>query len=276
MSTTKIIKPGVSLSVDQINIQTRNNFKNILDIENCTKAIFYLTGINRGVILSHVTKMAASVGRLGILRPIVIAKISFIDGVRRSYLIDGQHLFNACSRLGINVPYIEISIANEQELIEVIAKLNTSSKTWCMRDYVLAWSYIKASYRTLSEFSRIYDFDLGIIAALLHWGGFSAINTSGPGSSISKIIKRGDFTVKNQSEAKLTLDRITDVCNIIPRTNAHSMKFFIIAYVCFMKNLGSKYNHEKFLSYMDNHQNEFRTITLDQEELNKLLFKAVK
>ena len=48
--------------------------------ERSHKSFCMLAGINRSVIANHVTKLAESILKLGILRPIIVSKISFITG----------------------------------------------------------------------------------------------------------------------------------------------------------------------------------------------------
>ena len=40
--------------------------------------------------------------------------------------------------------------------------------------------------------------------------------------------------------------------------------------------LGDKYSHNKFLSYLTEHKDEFNLVTQDAEEVQKLLNKAAK
>jgi hypothetical protein len=103
---------------------------------NAKKRFYFLAGINRPITPNQVTKLAASILMMGIIRPIVIAELSFITGVKQKYIVDGQHLYNACLRLGINIPYIIVTVKNQEELIEKIALLNASSKSWTQFDYL--------------------------------------------------------------------------------------------------------------------------------------------
>ena len=53
-----------------------------------------LTGINRGIIGAHVTKLVKSLLLMGNIRPILVAKLSFITGRTQYFVIDGQHLLD--------------------------------------------------------------------------------------------------------------------------------------------------------------------------------------
>jgi hypothetical protein len=100
------------------------------------KSFSYLAGINRPINPSQVTKLAESVNKLGILRPVIVAEISFLTGKKTNYIIDGQHLFNALLRNNMDIPFISIKIDTKVQLVESIALLNASSKNWAMIDYI--------------------------------------------------------------------------------------------------------------------------------------------
>ena len=47
---------------------------------NSKTKLLLLAGINRPIIPAQVTKLAKSIDKMGFIRPIVVAKISFISG----------------------------------------------------------------------------------------------------------------------------------------------------------------------------------------------------
>ena len=135
---------------------TKENFKNWITDSN-KKSVMYLAGINRPIIPYHVTKLAQALTMMGIIRPIVIANISFMSGIPGWYIVDGQHLFNALLRLGMDIPYVFIDVKDKKDLVEKIALLNASSKTWSLQDYVTAWSSLENDYVKLNNYFNIYD-----------------------------------------------------------------------------------------------------------------------
>jgi len=94
--------------------------------------VHLLAGINRGVSPGHVTKIAESISKKGVLRPVIMAYIDFIDGIKKLYIIDGQHLYFAILRFNIDIPYALVDINTKEDLIETLALLNASSKSWAM------------------------------------------------------------------------------------------------------------------------------------------------
>ena len=95
--------------------QIRNLEIKMLSIVSNIK-VCLLAGINRGVSPHHSTKIAESVKSKGILRPVIMAWIDFIDGVKRLYIIDGQHLYFALQRYSVDIPYALVEIKDMQDL----------------------------------------------------------------------------------------------------------------------------------------------------------------
>ena len=226
------------------------------------KKIHLLAGINRPIAASHVTKLAESVKTIGIIRPMVLSDISFITGKKETYIIDGQHLHAACSRLGVDIPYIEISIKDEQELVERIALLNASSKSWVMADYVNAWGSIKKDYKTLQKLQSVYDFELQHIVRV----GVNAKD----GGTARKIIKNGSLAFqRSKAEMEKTLNQMTDVLKHVTRMSRYENRTLFDAYLPI--NANPKYNHEKFLRFLKTHKEKLMFVTQDSAGLVKFL-----
>lgn len=239
---------------------------------NAKKGFSLLAGINRPVNPAQVTKLANSIDKMGVIRPVIIANISFLDGILRKYIIDGQHLYMACIRLGKDIPYIEVEIDNIKELVENIALLNASSKSWILRDYVQSWKIINPDYITLDQLFTTYDIELAQISQILHFntGGNS---TNAGNSTMSKILKNGSFKIKNVEVATKILNQITDALKIVPRMDRISNKSFISAFCNYAQH--PLYNHVVTISYLKTNKNKFALSTNDPDEFNKL-FNEIK
>ena len=267
MTTSKIVKPT-------------EKFKQLLkDLKWAGKdssTLFnLLAGINRGVIPSHVTKISTSIQKRGCARPVIIVRVDFIEGVMKNYIIDGQHLFFALLRNNMDIPYVTMEVKNKEELVETIALLNTSSKSWTTMDYVSAWSSIVPDYVVLNKMYKTYDLELGQIAELAHTGTLAA--RAGLGASpVYSTIKKGNFRIQDKESCIDKLNKIQDVLGIVPRMDRKSNALFIASYVHLITILGDKYSHSKFLSYLTEHKDEFNLVTQDAEEVQKLLNKAAK
>ena len=241
--------------------------------KDSTKGFSMLAGINRDIIPQHVTRLTNSIEKMGVLRPVLIATIEFITGLPIKYIIDGQHLYHACLRLNIEIPYTYINIKDDLDMISKLALLNTSSKSWNMKDYVKVWGYKKDEYIRLNRYHNTYDVELSQLAEIL-MNNTCTIKNCG-GNSYSKYIKNGTFTIKNEPLAIILLDRMTDALKIVPRMDRASNKFFIGSYIGFMTNTVA-YDHELFIKNLKFNKDKFKLATQDPDEFKKLLKEMLK
>lgn len=232
------------------------------------KALTILSGINRPIISSHVNPIAASISKIGIVRPIIVAELSFITGRLTKYIIDGQHLFTACLRNNIDIPYVVIPIKNPRELIEILAMLNASSKNWAMQDYVTAWASLIEDYVKLNEHQDTYDFEYSILADILSGG------MAGSGGSVSKKIKRGEFRIIEEEENVEIVKQLTDILKIVPRMSRFENRYLCSEYVKFRRST-SAYNHQSFLKKVEKNKNKFVLVTQESGRLFEM-FKKLK
>lgn len=237
--------------------------------KDSTKSFSYLAGINRPINPAQVTKLANSVRKLGILRPVVVATISFINGKPTTYIIDGQHLFNALIRNNMDIPYVTIEIKNKRELVESIALLNASSKNWTLIDYITSWSSVEEDYKKLLHYYNVYDFELSGLAGIL-----SSKNVTG--GSISKFIKNGEFRVVGEHINTKILDYLTDVLTIIPRMNRFENRYVCNEYSMFVRSIFNDYNHESFMSKLNKNKDKFIIATQEQNKLSDMFRNLTK
>lgn len=207
--------------------------------KSAKKGFRTLDNVNRAIIPSHVTKMAESIMRLGILRPVVVAYLDF-KGVKDYDIIDGQHLYHALIRLGYDIPYITVDIKNDEELIETLALVNNSSKSWTMIDYVQAWGFTNDDYKTLVKHFNVYDLEMCTIAGILH----------GRTENISRTVKTGKFRVNSEEKAVKLMDYTTDLLKVLPRLDRTSNRKLVNNYITFVYNNYDKYDHKKFITQL--------------------------
>jgi hypothetical protein len=237
-SRTKTLKPGETLS--------------------------YLAGINRPIDPAQVTKLAKSVDSMGLVRSIVVARVSFIEGKEKPYIVDGQHLFNAMLRNALPIEYVEIKVKDLTDLVENIALLNASSKSWKLCDYILAWSSVNPDYKKLNKYFNIYDFELSVLASIL---SNNTLSVSTGGTSITQNIKKGEFKVVDEDFNTSILNDLTDILKIIPRLNRFENRYVCSEYVNFRRTAGSSYDHKTFLKNLDKNKQKFILATHEQEQL---------
>jgi len=246
----------------------KNTLKQIKWLGDNAKSTFaYLAGINRPIYPAQVTKLAESINKMGVVRPIIIAELDFISGKKTKYIIDGQHLFNALIRNGMDIPYITITIKDKKDLVETIAKLNASSKNWALVDYIVAWGALIPDYVKLNHYYQVYDFDMGVLASVLN-------DISTDGGNIAKKIKNGTFKVINEEINVRILNQLTDVLKIVPRMNRMENKYLCREYIKFCRTC-SKYNHDKFMKNLEKNKEQFKFATQEDGKLKEMFNKFI-
>lgn len=242
------------------------NLLNLKVMPKDGKGFDFLVALNRRIIPAQVTALAQSINRMGVIRPIVVANFTYL-GKEGTYIIDGQHLYHALLRNNLDFPYVEITINSDADLVEVIALLNSSSKSWTLLDYIQAWTYIVPDYKILMSHFNTYDLEILQLASILHFNVVGAFPDSG---KISKVIKNGTFNVINQPACIKLLDCITDVLKIIPRMDRMSNKKFVAAYVDYY-NSKKDYDHAKFCKVLEKHAPQLKFVTIDKDTLADFL-----
>jgi hypothetical protein len=249
-------------------LESKKDYKltlNDMKWSNTKTKFSYLAGINRPINPSQVTKLAKSIDKMGVIRPIVVTNIDFINGKRTTYIIDGQHMFNACIRMGYDVPYVVIDVKDKQELVEKIALLNSSSKTWSTTDYVTAWASLKQDYVKLNHYFQVYDFEISELAAIF-------MGNSRGGGNIIRVIKNGEFKIVNEQKNVDILNNVTDMLKIVPRMNRFENRYAVKEYVKFLRST-DKYDHASFLEKLQKNKDKFILATQENGKLTELFNK---
>lgn len=241
VQTTKSQANGLFFSSDLLSIPKRNSTMNVKFLSP-SKEFRFLNNVNRPVKQAHVLTMTHSVAKIGIIRPVVVAKYKFRN-IEDYYILDGQNLYCALKKLNLEIPYVETKVSSDEELIDQIALMNTSSKSWKMKDYLQAWSYIRKDYAKLMAYGQKSTLEIVFIAAIfLGYKGWSG--------SIVKRLRIGDFQINNEARGKQIISYMEDVLAIMPTLSRFIHKRFLSAYLGFVTDTFSSYNHKKFLAYM--------------------------
>jgi len=219
-----------------------------------------LAGINRPLDAKQINKLVYSVNKIGIVRNVIIAELDFITGKKEWYVIDGQHLFTALSiRLDMDIPYVVVQIKDKQELVEQIALLNASSKSWSMQDYVTAWASLKTDYVKLNKYAEDFDLDISMAATIL-------MNQSIDSSTTTAKIKTGEFSIINEAVNAQIIKNLSDVLDIVPRNNRVQSKYFCREYVKFVRSC-AKYDHKDFVGKLSTHVDKVVLATQQNDRL---------
>ena len=201
---------------------------------------FSVLPMNRAIDSKHVQKMITSVRKMGVIRCVVTCTTNLIEGVTKTYIIDGQHLATALEREGYPIPYIEVKIESEEELIEQMAYLNNSSKSWDMMNYINAWKMIRPDYMKLFKWKNMYDIEVTMLAMIGVNNAALKHNTS--------TIKTGIFKITNPN-AEDMCKAFNDIFLKIGMAD-RSIKFQFLS--AFLQAYG-KYDHKKVMANIDKH-----------------------
>lgn len=270
-TATKATQPATVKAAQKSKETTKQIISRLVNLLNLKvmpkdgKGFDFLVALNRSIKPGQVTQIAKSINKMGVIRPIVVAKFTYL-GKQGTYIIDGQHLYHALLRNNSDFPYVEITVNDDADLVEKIALLNSSSKSWTLLDYIQAWSYVVSDYRILMKHFNTYDLEIQQLSSILHRGAVSHHN----GENMSKIIKTGLFNVLNEKQAIITLDYITDALKIIPRMDRMSNKLFVSAYVDYL-NSKKDYDHAKFCKVLEKHAPQLKFVTIDKDTLADFL-----
>ena len=208
--------------------------------------------MNRMIERSHVDKMIESVEMMGVIRPIVVCTTSLLEGFVRTYILDGQHLVQALEILGMQIPYFEIKISSEEDVVHKLALLNTSSKSWKLMDFINAHKYINHHYRSLFKLINNTTIEPLMLAQICN------IKDDLTQHGWSYRIKNGDFKIENLNYLKDAekFDMINKSIGTCDRWVKHA---FLKAYI---KNCNKEsYNQNNILNRIEKHIDVVKTLS---------------
>lgn len=189
--------------------------------------------INRDVNTKHVNAIAKSIKKMGVIRDLVcVNKVG--DPVY--YIVDGQHLREACIQLGKGVKAKIISYESEADLIRIISMINSTAKSWGMMDYLRAWKTAgKKDYLYVDQIREKIGFaSIGaIVEAYCPSGG-----------KINKSFKSGEWLIT--SETKKKGDKIIEIYQSAIQNGLRDCSTNLACVSRYIRAKGDKFNQCKF------------------------------
>ena len=222
---------------------------------------FSVLPMNRAIDSKHVQKMISSIRKMGVLRTVITCTTNMIEGSTKTYVIDGQHLATALEREGEPIPYIEIEIESEEDLIEKMAYLNNSSKSWDMMNYINAWKMIRPDYMKLFKWKNMYDIEVTMLAMI-------GVNNTAIKHNTSTI-KTGQFQITNPN-AEDMCKAFNDIFLKIGMAD-RAIKFQFLS--AFIQAYGS-YDHKKVMANIEKHMKTVKLMT-DTEASGAFIRKTI-
>lgn len=196
---------------------------------------------NRILNPGHVQTMIESVRTMGIIRPVVCIETDVISGKKERYITDGQHLFTGLVAEGLEIPYIVLDVEDEIELVVKMAKMNNSSKSWTLMNYVNAFKPYLPDYQKLHKMRNQYNIEPLMLAAICTRGTSAVV-------SGSRLIKSGHFKITNPESHEMA-KAFNEFFLRIGRADRWVKHQFLQV---FMRAWGS-YDHNKALENLDKH-----------------------
>jgi len=259
-SAEKIAAKGLRMAPLSTN-SLRTNLKWL----RSTEQLEFLPGVQRTLVLKHVERLAESILLYGMIRPIIVVEVDFIDGYMRKYIADGQHALTACMRLGVPIPYIVVDgITNYTELTKLVAMLNSSSKSWKQGDYVNAWAQSKEDYKQLRLLKKKYDLDYDVVMTASSGGNDSGAHV--------KFLKSGLFVMEDFAKSELACSRISNLLTIIPKMDRWSTRALTRAAITiFTERNYTNEKHNSLMAYVRNNADQLKFCASKKEIALKFL-----
>lgn len=223
---------------------------------NSKKKLYVLpNGINRAVTSFHVNELVQSIELMGITRAAILIELSFLEDEKKTYILDGQHLREATNKLSMDLPVVYVNPKNVttiKHVIEIVARLNNSSKSWNLGDYVNSWSKCpetRSAYKTLMVYQDKTNLGYSTLAMVCQPYTISMHTHS---------IKDGSFKITNKSVSEAIIENITDIFQEFKRGYASEIRVLVQGYIMFYvektKKGNNTLNHSKFMNNLKQHR----------------------
>lgn len=219
---------------------------------------------NRVIMPRHVDKLVKSVQEMGIVRALVTTVNEDVDGQKKRWILDGNHLYLALVRLGLPVYYVDVPTTDVNHMIHLMAMLNTSSKGWKLTDYVKCWAYSGNShYQILLKLQQMHNYG---------WCDLSTIyNEAYNHSSVQLTLKTGKYEIGNKERGDQIIKYLEDVFTVIDKINSFTCAKWVRAFVAYYNN-ETKYNHKELMKCLRKHKAVL--LAVDSEQNLTKFFKT--
>jgi hypothetical protein len=194
---------------------------------------FHFFPFNRETNTRHVRKIMKSIEMFGVLSFVIIVETDCIDGEMKKWIVDGQHRFKALILLGKPIIYIEVKLKKKEEIVKLVAELNTTSRSWNLKDYLHVWSSLDISqYLTIDKYLKSTGLPITVILEI-----FSGLDRT----QASMNFRNGDFVVRDEEKSTERVNWIMESKELLPKSRE-----ILSALVVFI-NQTKNYDNSKML-----------------------------
>lgn len=212
---------------------------------------------NRDIDYRKVAKIKLSMQMYGITSGITLIKTDVFDSTMRYYAADGQHRYEAARALNM-LDRLPIFIVQKEfrsipEIIQFVATLNTTQKSWTLVNFVEAYCSVGAEeYIFLRNICNTYNISYPIGMLLCGWSG----NGLGYNS-----FKDGHFKVRDMEKTRKVFSYIQDCFGVLEICDSRPMSYFAEQFYRWYND--STYDHAKFLKFLKRNKLAFKLLKRD-------------
>lgn len=222
---------------------------NVYKTTNYSK--FNIVLSNRDINISNLKRIRRSISIKQYSKPILVTR-------EKNYILDGNHTFQVCKELNKPVYYTFLdNVKTEEEIVRCIKDLNSSGKTWTLKDYIKYYTVLKKEdYMLLSklmnDFPKIKSTNTYINIAQDSFRRERTSNKDNSKEGPSGYIKEGNFKVKDYQKAVTVCKMLEDFSCLEIFKNAVFKESLIRAFRC------EGYNHKDFLRKLKTNKEKLR------------------
>jgi len=219
--------------------------------------LFHSLPFNRAVCGVHVNELAESMTKHGFKGVVQIIKTSFIEGVKRMYILDGQHRIVAAMRLGIPFAFELTELKTLEETADFISTLNNSAKGWGTSQFLKVWAGLG-----LPEYLKLQE--------VFHSTGFqiTPLVEAYTYSQQMKPFRAGKMKFPNEAESDLIIEQLVEMNKFLPKK-----AFCRRTIIRLMRQ--PKYNHKTMMSAVKKYVDVCGNFSENETELREQFQKLI-
>ncbi|HLP86394.1 MAG TPA: hypothetical protein VK153_00760 [Candidatus Paceibacterota bacterium] len=217
---------------------------------------FHNLSFNRKVNGKRVRKLVRSMEKHGVTSFSTIVETDCIDGVMKKWVVDGQHRNEAFKIRNEPILFTKAKANTVEELVELITDLNTTSKSWTLKEYLhLCVSMKVRSYMVIEKYLNETKLPITLLLEI-----FSGVGRA----AATKMLQRGKFKIKNIKTAREQMWWMCELKRFLPK----SRDIMSALVVFFNKTEG--YDNEKMKTILEKTP---KTVFSPGETLEQILAK---
>jgi len=204
---------------------------------------------NRITTASHIGRLRDTIEDFGFTGVFVFIRSNKLvpnDNRYHYYLLDGQHRISTMLLDQKSFIFYVVEETTIEKVVPRMAALNNVGKAWSIFDFAKAFSCIPSkvrAYVTLITFAKEFGISISSAAQILMTGHHRSHKTN--------HVKLGTFAVNHYDKSETMMKEYLDILSqksVEDRGAIFKNKHFMEGYVNFRHDVGTNYNHKKFMN----------------------------